>query len=103
MSFVYVWQYEVRPDTVEEFERVYGPGGEWTELFERAQGYLRTELHRDVDEPLRYITFDYWESRDDRDAFRQTFSNEFDELEVGSEELIETESFIGDFEAVESS
>jgi len=101
MSFVYVWEYEVKADAVEEFERVYSPGGDWTELFERGGGYVRTELHRDADEALRYITFDYWESREDRDSFRGTFSTEFDELDIRCEELIDSESFIGDFENVE--
>lgn len=102
MGFVYVWQYEVMADAVEDFERIYSPGGDWTELFERGGGYVRTELHRDADEPLRYITFDYWESREDRDAFRNDFAAEFDELDARCESLTDSESFVGNFVTVES-
>jgi hypothetical protein len=102
MSFVYVWEYEVREDVADEFERVYSPGGEWTALFERSDAYVRTELHRDADDPCRYVTFDYWESRDERDAFRAEFAAEFEELDSECESLTEAETFIGDFETVAS-
>ena len=101
MSFVYVWEYEVKAEAVDEFERIYSPGGEWTELFENSDGYVRTELHRDADEPLRYITFDYWESREDRDSFRNDYASDCEELDERCSTLTDSESFIGDFEAVD--
>jgi heme-degrading monooxygenase HmoA len=34
----------------------------WAQLFSNASGYLRTELHRDVSRPDRFMTIDHWES-----------------------------------------
>jgi heme-degrading monooxygenase HmoA len=55
-----VFRYEVRDP--EEFERAYGPEGEWAEFFERSNGFIGTELLRDLDEPDRYLVIDRWQS-----------------------------------------
>jgi heme-degrading monooxygenase HmoA len=62
-----VFSYEVRQ--AEEFERVYGPEGEWTEFFRQGRGYIGTELLRDVEAPGRYLVIDRWESADAYNAF----------------------------------
>ena len=41
-----VFSYEVREAA--EFERVYGPSGEWAEFFRQGRGFIGTELLRDV-------------------------------------------------------
>jgi quinol monooxygenase YgiN len=97
-GFAYVWEYIVRDDYVNEFRRVYGPGGEWVELFAQADGYVRTELHRDIDNRNRFLTIDYWVSRERRAQFREEFSAEFDDLDKACEELTVTERFVGDFQ-----
>lgn len=67
---------------VREFEQAYGVDGEWVKLFRRAPGYLRTELIRDRENPLRYLTIDSWESEDAYAAFRSQFSKEFAALDA---------------------
>jgi heme-degrading monooxygenase HmoA len=62
-----VFSYEVR-DTA-QFEAVYGPGGDWAAFFAGAQGYIGTELLRDVEAPGRYLVIDRWESADAYNAF----------------------------------
>ncbi len=62
-----VFRYEVREP--EEFERVYGPDGEWAQFFRRGRGYIGTELLRDVEEPDRYLVIDRWESAEAYSAF----------------------------------
>jgi heme-degrading monooxygenase HmoA len=62
-----VFSYEVR-DTA-EFERVYGPDGEWAAFFRPGRGYIGTELLRDVEAPGRYLVIDRWESADAYNAF----------------------------------
>ena len=62
-----VFSYDVRdPD---EFERAYGAGGEWAQLFEQGEGYIGTELLRDVEQPGRYLVIDRWESTEAYNAF----------------------------------
>ena len=63
------WEYEVRPEQVAAFERLYGADGEWARLFRRADGYVETLLFRDTDRPTRYLTVDRWQSRAAFDAF----------------------------------
>ena len=62
-----VFSYEVRETA--EFERVYGPDGEWAEFFRQGRGYIGTELLRDVEAPSRYLVVDRWESADAYNAF----------------------------------
>lgn len=99
-EFVYVWEFLVREEQLQTFCRIYGPAGEWVELFRRAEGYRRTELYRDVDNPRRFVTSDFWASKTARDAFRETFRKDFVELDERCEGVTEKERFLGDFYSV---
>jgi hypothetical protein len=33
--FLVLWEFEVKPECEERFERVYGTGGDWDSLFRR--------------------------------------------------------------------
>ena len=52
-----------------EFERAYGPEGEWAQFFRTGRGYVGTELLRDVEVPGRYLVVDRWESRETYNDF----------------------------------
>ena len=97
--FVYVWEYIVKEEAKFDFERIYGPNGDWVQLFNKSEGYLGTELHRDISNDLRYLTTDYWVSKEARDVFREQFAQEFAELDQRCESLTEKELFLGDFES----
>jgi heme-degrading monooxygenase HmoA len=62
-----VFSYEAH-DPV-EFERVYGPEGDWATFFRAGRGYVGTELLRDVETPGRYLVIDRWESAEAYNAF----------------------------------
>jgi heme-degrading monooxygenase HmoA len=62
-----VFSYEV--DDTAEFERVYGPDGEWAAFFRTGAGYVGTELLRDVENPGRYLVIDRWDSPEAYNAF----------------------------------
>jgi heme-degrading monooxygenase HmoA len=62
-----VFSYEVR--NAAEFERAYGPEGEWAEFFRQGRGFVGTELLRDVEAPGRFLVIDRWESADAYNAF----------------------------------
>lgn len=96
----YIWEYLVKEEFTSEFERAYGPDGDWVKLFSRAEDYIKTELQQDISNPLRYITIDYWKSKEARDNFRKQFAKEFEELDKRCEELTVKEVFIGDFETI---
>ena len=99
-GYLYIWEYLVPPAKTRTFERLYGPEGNWVQLFRRAPGYLRTELHRDRSNPQRFVTIDYWESYDAWQAFRRQFAQEFEALDAKCEEFTNRESEIGKFEPI---
>src|SRR5438270_13747396 len=70
-----VFSYEARDP--EEFERVYGPGGEWAQFFRAGAGYVGTELLRDVELPGRYLVLDRWETPGAYQAFIEANREEY--------------------------
>lgn len=95
--YVYIWEYRVRPETVDGFREAYGPDGAWVALFRRAAGYVGTELCQDLDDPHRYVTVDSWESRQAYQRFRQSFAREFEELDARCEGFTLQEVRFGHF------
>ena len=61
----------------EEFERVYGPEGEWAAFFRDGRGYVGTELLRDIEAPGRYLVVDRWESREAYNDFVAANKDEY--------------------------
>jgi heme-degrading monooxygenase HmoA len=72
---VLVFSYEARDPA--EFERVYGPEGEWAQFFRQGDGYVGTELLRDVETTGRYLVVDRWESADAYNAFAEANRAEY--------------------------
>ncbi len=99
-GYAYMWGYKVRADSVSEFEKMYSPDGSWADLFRQHPGYVRTELHRDLQMPGRYITIDYWQSKAACSVFRRRFASEFEALDEQCERLTEEETYLGEFSQV---
>ena len=98
-GFIYIWEYLVEEKNQEDFTRIYGPNGDWVDLFKKAKGYIKTELHRDISNPDRFITVDYWHTKADRDKFRIEFAEDFKTLDDFCEGFTDKENFLGDFES----
>lgn len=96
-SFVYLWAYRVSPEGLEEFVETYGPDGSWVDLFRQAPGYLDTQLLRDRNDSVRFITIDRWESEEAFLRFRASFAEEFDHLDRLGERLTIEETLLGEF------
>ena len=97
--FVYIWKYIVIEEHLEEFKRIYEPEGDWAQLFKKADGYLATDLHQDKSNAKKFVTVDFWKTKDDRDNFRNQFSEEFKALDEHCESFTEREELIGDFDS----
>ena len=97
-GYVYLWEFRVAPERVAAFERAYGPAGDWAGLFRRAPGYLRSELLRDMSEPQRFVTIDYWETQSAWEAFRARFAAEYAALDARCEALTLRETELGRFQ-----
>ena len=98
--FIYFWEFIVPEESRRDFERIYGPAGEWARLFERSPAYLGTELCRDAANSGRYITVDRWKSQGDFDAFKDRWRSEFEALDQGCTALTSAERLIAETESL---
>lgn len=97
MVFARIWAYSVESRSRPRFEGVYGPDGEWAALFRRGDGYLGTELLSDESDVHRYLTIDYWVSKEAWIAFRDRFSEAYQDMDRRCDTLIAGETHVGDF------
>jgi heme-degrading monooxygenase HmoA len=93
-----VFSYEVHD--AEEFERVFGPDGQWAEFFREGRGYVGTELLRDVEAPSRYLVIDRWESADAYNTFVAERREEYMERVDATRFHYDSELRFGTFENV---
>src|SRR4030088_1551945 len=60
--FLVLWEFEVKPENENRFEKIYSPGGEWDSLFRRDPHFIESQLWRDVSRPRIYLVIDSWAS-----------------------------------------
>lgn len=97
MNYVILWEFRIRPEAETEFVEKYGPEGIWARFFRGGQGYIRTELVRDVIDRMRFLTLDYWQSEEEFKRFREQNLAEYKKLDRECEQLTETEICLGAF------
>ncbi len=95
--YVIAWEFIIRTECVVQFEATYGPQGDWARLFSKAKGYRETQLLRDITDPGRYVTLDYWQSREAHDQFRAAHATEYQALDERCERLTVKEQKLGEF------
>ena len=93
-GYVYVWAYRVDPQKIDTFVELYGPAGEWVALFRQAEGYIGTDLYRDVANETRFITIDRWATKSAFDEFKARHATEIDVLDRRGDELTKEETRI---------
>jgi len=95
--FTAVWEFYVRSDKRRAFEKAYGPNGDWARLFGQGEGYIRTELIRDPKTTGRYVTVDFWKSRQAFERFKKQNLAAYKVLDKKCNPLTESEKLIGEF------
>jgi heme-degrading monooxygenase HmoA len=96
-GYVIVWEFRPWPGMEERFEEAYGPQGIWATLFRESTGFISTELNRDLADPKRYLTMDFWESQDAYELFRESKASCYAAIDVQCEVLTEHEREVGRF------
>jgi quinol monooxygenase YgiN len=96
-EYVYLWRYVVRPESIDEFIRHYGPDGTWVQLFRIGEGHLKTSLLRSQEQSNVFVTIDRWSSRGAFDRFRAQYAGEFERLDQLCSLLTIDEAEIGQF------
>ena len=108
--YVIVWEFQISHARVADFERAYGPEGDWATFFKRSDAYRGAELLRaqraddgpaeTVGELAYYWTVDRWDSGDAYQDFSERFDAEYAALDARLAELCDLEVCLGKFETV---
>jgi len=93
-----IWEFRIRPENRQEFERHYGSDGTWAQFFRQDPRYMGTLLSRDTEDPNRYLTTDTWASLDAYEAFASEHSDEYQDIDRRCARLTEQEICHGYFE-----
>jgi heme-degrading monooxygenase HmoA len=98
--YVTIWEFSVRPGSESEFEKIYGPEGDWARLFAGGAGYQGTEVLRDQEQgderdATRYLTIDRWSSAQAFADFRSKFGAQYEKLDARCECLTTREACLG--------
>lgn len=87
MAYNILWEFWVKTGSETEFEKHYSSDGTWAQLFRRGNGYLRSDLFRDVSNPQRFLTLDQWDSQKHFENFESEYSDEYKAIDKICEEL----------------
>ena len=92
-----VWEFVVKEEARGQFELAYGPGGAWSKLFARCQGFRGTTLLRDTENPRRYLMIDLWDTVAQREQMLAERKAEYSNLEAAFGEWTESKTEVGIF------
>jgi hypothetical protein len=90
-----VWRFRVKPDAIGDFERGYGPHGDWARLFAQAEGFVGTELLKLEGQPGLYLTIDRWQDTARFEHAKARMAAEYGELDRRFEAYTLEESWLG--------
>ena len=92
---VLIWEFHAQVGSEEAFEEHYGPDGTWAKFFREDASYRGTRLLRDTAEPSRYLTLDYWESKESYERFRVSRRVQYEQIDRECQRLSRTEAYLG--------
>jgi quinol monooxygenase YgiN len=96
-----VWRFDVKAGKAEEFERLYGADGEWTQLSRRSRSFLGSSFLRDLAAETRYMLVEYWSEMVVYERHLADLQDEVERLAAERESLVETAEAIGVFSALD--
>ena len=100
-GYLLIWQFRIKSEFQHQFEKVYGPDGDWAEFFRKDANYFGTDLVRDAKDQNKYITLDYWASQSAYEEFRRRHAEAYKQIDEHCEQMTEEESALGAFERVQ--
>jgi heme-degrading monooxygenase HmoA len=96
-----IWRFRVPAESVAEFERAYGPRGDWAELFALAPGYAGTELLALRGEQGVYVTIDRWHTEADFQNAKTLLEHDYAVLDRRCEAYTSEETWLGLYASVD--
>ena len=100
LGFLVIWEFRVRAGMEAQFEHVYGPTGDWAQLFSQNEAFIKTQLVRDSKKGRRYLTLDFWKSEEAYARFREKAAVEYQAIDERCGQMTETEREIGRYVGV---
>jgi len=101
--FVILWEFDVKHDCEKLFTSAYSRTGTWARLFARDAKFrevrLFCDMAREGAQPLRYLTMDVWESREDYEHFLREHREAYRELDTACAGWTTRESHLRSFDA----
>ena len=95
--YLIIWDFYIKKDSNEEFERTYGNEGTWSNFFRKGSDYLGTLLIKDMTKENRYVTIDQWKTKEAYETFLERNDEEYKRIDSQCEFLTEQEKLIGYF------
>ncbi len=95
--FVRIFEFHAKPGREREFEKIYGPEGDWAQLFRRSEAFIRTELHCDRETKGRYVTVDYFASLPEFEKLLAEHRADYEALDHRCAAVRASEKCIGSF------
>jgi heme-degrading monooxygenase HmoA len=92
-----VFEYVVNEEARGLFELAYGPGGAWSKLYARCQGFRGATLLRDEENPRRYLVIELWDTSADRGQALSEQEAEYADLESTLGGWTETQTKLGTY------
>jgi heme-degrading monooxygenase HmoA len=92
-----IWEFVVKEQARGQFELAYGPGGAWSKLFSRSEGFRGITLLRDVKNPRRYLAFDLWDTAAQREQALAEQKAEYVALDSSLADWTESRTEVGTF------
>jgi hypothetical protein len=96
-----VWQFEVKPDAREAFERFYGADGEWTMVSRRSRSFIGSSFLREFSQEPRYLLVEYWSEMLPYERHLADLSDEIAALERNRDEMLVSSAPLGVFNALD--
>lgn len=96
--FLALWEFEVKSGCADRFQCAYGPQGEWVRLFRTDPDFIETRLLQDAAAPNKFITLDFWQTRDAYETFKELNHAAYAALDRDFENLTVFENCIGMFD-----
>lgn len=78
--YVIVWEYKVKPENREKFEKAYGPEGSWANFFRKSEHYRGTCLFKSEKASDAYLLLDFWNTKEAYDHFKSTQADRYQQL-----------------------
>jgi heme-degrading monooxygenase HmoA len=95
--YTIIFEFFVLKGNAKAFEELYGPGGDWIELFRKSEGFIGTELMINPEDPHHYVTVDKWNSEDIYYNFLHEYQKEYQKIDARGDSFTFDQRRVGSF------